>query len=491
MKGSKGVQSRRLALEALIQVDKKGAFTNNALAKAFERTEMSDRDRAFVTALVMGVTRNKASIDATIREFSSRPLEKLPIPLLNTLRLGIFQLKEMQDIPPSAVLNTSVELGKAVGHVGQARFVNGLLRTFLRETAGSHVEEKSTRTTKTQKLNGKQALPGKVAGDEIDVISQKYSMPSWLVRRWTKNFGQEDTLELLQIAHQPAALILRTCTTAITVEGLANILGAQGFIVTPGSLVPTCLIVEGKNMKGPPQKIPGYSDGLFSIQDEASAFVSLIVDPKPGELILDLCAAPGSKTIHLSELMDNSGQVIAVDKNAKKLELIGLNRLRLGLTNIQVREGDSRRFDLKEGADRVLLDAPCMGTGVIGRRPDIRHHRNEADLTNLVKLQRELLDNAAELVKPGGVLVYSTCSLEPEENIENIQWFLENHKEFKPSSLTKYVPAGTLAQWKKVERKEDFGGNVEKDLASGHIQLLPSRHGVSGFFAARMVKDQA
>src|SRR5262249_17519551 len=148
----------------------------------------------------------------------------------------------------------------------------------------------------------------------------------------------------------PAALILRTCTTAITVEGLANILNAQGFTVTSGSLVPTCLIVEGKSMKGPPQKFPGYSDGLFSIQDEASAFVSLIVDPKPGELILDLCAAPGSKTIHLSELMENSGQVIAVDKNAKKLELIGLNRLRLGLTNIQVREGDSRTFDLKQGA---------------------------------------------------------------------------------------------------------------------------------------------
>lgn len=489
MKGSKGVQSRRLALEALIQVDRHGAFTSNALAKAFDRTELSDRDRAFVTALVMGVTRNKSSIDATIKGFSSHPLEKLPVPLLNTLRLGLFQLKEMPDIPPSAVLNTCVELAKAVGHVGQARFVNGLLRNFLRKTSDSGAEEKSGRRTKTRHRQDKRAVHENIETDEIDVISRTYSMPSWLVRRWSKNFGKQETLRLLQIAQQPAPLILRACTTAITVDGLANILSAQGFTVTRGLLVPTCLIVEGKSMKGPPQKIPGYTDGLFSIQDEASAFISLIVDPKPGELVLDLCAAPGSKTIHLSELMDNSGQVIAVDKNAKKLELIGQNRLRLGLTNVQVREGDSRTFELKQVADRVLLDAPCMGTGVIGRRPDIRHHRNEADLAKLVKLQRELLDHAAELVKPGGVLVYSTCSLEPEENIENIHWFLENHKEFKTSSLTNYVPAETLWQWKTVERTTDSGGHVEEDLASGHIQLLPSRHGVSGFFAARMVKD--
>ncbi|PWT97143.1 MAG: hypothetical protein C5B53_08445, partial [Candidatus Melainabacteria bacterium] len=390
MKGSKGVQSRRLALEALIQVDKQGTFTSNALARAFERKELSSRDRAFVTALVMGVTRNKSALDAAIKEFSSRPLEKLPSSLLNTLRLSVFQLLDMPDIPPSAVLNTSAELAKTTGHVGQARFVNGLLRNFLRSKiepqaeAGVDENETELRPRKTKLL----APP--LESNDIEHLSRTYSMPAWIVRRWSNHFGQEETHRLLQVAQQPGKLILRTCTQAITVQGLMDILKSQGFTVTIGSLVPTCLLLESthknKETKGPPQNIPGYSDGLFSIQDEASAFVSSVVDPKPGELLVDLCAAPGSKTIHLSELMEGTGQVIAVDKNAKKLDLIRDNRLRLGLTNIQVHEGDGRTFTLKEGADRVLLDAPCLGTGVIGRRPDIRHHKNEADLTKLVKV---------------------------------------------------------------------------------------------------------
>jgi 16S rRNA (cytosine967-C5)-methyltransferase len=485
-----------LALEALIQVDKQGTFTSNALAKAFERKELSDRDRAFVTALVMGVTRNKAALDAAIKEFSSRPLEKLPVPLLNTLRLGTFQLMDMPDIPPSAVLNTCAELAKAVGHIGQARFVNGLLRNFLRNKiepkARANIDDKQT-VSGSQELEKKSHRSPKVETDDVEVLSQNYSMPTWIVRRWSKNFGHEEALKLLHIAQQPAKLTLRTCTAAITVEGLLNILTSKGFATTIGSLVPTCFILEssdkGKAVKGPPQKIPGYSEGLFSIQDEASAFISCVVDPEPGQLVVDLCAAPGSKTMHLSELMDGTGQVIAIDKNAKKLELIGENRLRLGLTNIQIHEGDSRVFTLNQGADRVLLDAPCMGTGVIGRRPDIRHHRTEADLAKLAKLQKELLNHASGLVKPGGVLVYSTCSLEPEENIENVNWFLENHPEFKASDLTKYVPAETLANWQKAERHAHLKRTTAEDLACGYVQLLPSRHGVSGFFVARMVKD--
>ena len=183
-----------------------------------------------------------------------------------------------------------------------------------------------------------------------------------------------------------------------------------------------------------------------------------------------------------------SGQVIRRDKDAKRLDLIRENRLRLGLTNIQVQEADSRTFALKALADRVLLDAPCSGTGVIARRPDIRHHRSESDLAKLIKLQQELLENAAQLVKPGGVLVYSTCSLEPEENIENLHRFLENHADFKTSDLTQFIPPETLSNWQKKETTFGREKTIADDLSAGYIQLLPSKHDVSGFFVARMTK---
>jgi 16S rRNA (cytosine967-C5)-methyltransferase len=492
LKETKGIESRRLALEALIQVDKQGMFADNALATAFKRKQLSSRDRAFVTALVLGVIRHKGRLDDVIKELSHQPFEKLPVPLLNTLRLGIFQLEQMPDIPPSAVLNTCAELAKALGHIGQARFVNGFLRNFLRTIKTVTDDDKQTRTiAKARKSTG--ATPSKTKGDDSEHLSKTYSMPGWIVKRWMNTFGHSEALKLLQIAQEPGKLTLRTCTTAITVEGLIGVLNSRGFTVRVGSLVPTCLIIEGspksKSLAGPPQSIPGFADGLFSIQDEASAFVSIVVDPKPGELIVDLCAAPGSKTTHLGELTGGTGQVIAVDKNAKRLELIRENRARLGLTNIQAREGDSRTFTLSKQADRVLLDAPCMGTGVIGRRPDIRYHRSESDLKELVNLQRELLDNAATLVKPGGSLIYSTCSLEPEENIENMRWFLENHKEFKPISLVKHVPSETLEQWRKAEREAGLDQTTESNLSNGFVQLLPSRHGVSGFFVCRMDKE--
>jgi len=555
----KGITSRRLALEVLIQVEKNGAFVNSALADALERKQLAVRDRAFVTALVLGVIRQRSALDAVIATHASKGVKKLPIPLLNVLRLGVFQLQDMPDIPPSAVLNTCGELAKIVGHVGQVRFTNGLLRGYLRsktdpveasgirncrleasESTFKHSEgfilrppraplrsptgrllaalgslsllalpkprfqrtltERSLRDTIERRGGlhppakaGNESLSDADNLQDVEKLSATYSMPIWLVDRWLKNFGGLETIKLLGRAQQPSPLTLRACTRSITVDELESMLKQDGLNVRRGVLVPTCLIIESKStkkgFKGAPKNISGYKDGLFSLQDEASAFVSIVVDPQPGETVVDLCAAPGSKTMHLAELMNNYGQVIAIDQNEKQLDQIKINRSRLGLTNIQLLIADGRSVSLAKQADRVLLDAPCMGTGVLSKRPDVRYHRAASNIGELVTLQRELLNNAASLVKPGGVLVYSTCSIEPEENIENMQWFLTNYQEFQGSDLTPYIPSVTLEKWSALEQPQLTGAMIRQNAINGFIQLLPSRHDVSGFFVCRMVKQ--
>jgi 16S rRNA (cytosine967-C5)-methyltransferase len=390
------------------------------------------------------------------------------------------------------VLHTCGELAKKVGHTGHVRFANGILRSHLRTKTGTDDQS----ANKLSQTPDRQAT---VINDEREQTSTSklatsYSMPVWIVERWLKHFGEAQTIALLQQAQQPGRLVLRTCPLAITVDGLQEILSKSGIRVTSSDLVKGCLIVQtdakakGKKFRGAPQELPGYSEGLFSIQDESSAFVSIVLDPKPGQLVVDLCAGAGGKTTHISELMNNQGQIIAVDQSVKRLELIKENRRRLGLTNIKLLNSDARHVSLEAPADCVLLDAPCMGTGVLSKRPDLRYHRQLADIGKLVILQRELLASAAALTKSGGVLVYSTCSIEPEENIENMEWFLASHKQFSASDLSGYIPKAQLEKWVMAEEKQLGQQTIKTNARSGFIQLLPSLHGVSGFFIGRMVK---
>lgn len=448
--GNVGLASRKLALEALIKIDLDSAYANLALSAAFKRKTLPERDRAFVTALVQGVTRHRQAIDNEINKLSKRPLEKMPVSLRNVLRLGIFQLQHMPDIPPSAVINTACSLAKKTGHVGQVSFTNGVLRNFARQ------EKKEP---------------------------EKATLPDWLIAKWTKQWGAQETEMLIAFANQIPELTLRTCEMSITTEGLMDIFKAKGIRARRGSLVPSCLIIEDRGpVKGPVNKLPGYAEGLFTVQDEAASFVSLVVAPNAGEVVVDLCAAPGGKSIHLAELMENKGRVIAVDSHAGRLKLLKDTRSRLGLTNIEIQASDGRTFELAEKADRILVDAPCSGTGVINRRTDLTLNRQAPDMVALVALQRELLENAAKLLKPGGYLIYSTCSMEPEENEELIKWFLETHRDFQSDDLSPFIDPSLVSNWAKLDK--------DLHLTSGMLQLLPSRHDLSGFFIARLRKRE-
>lgn len=504
-KNAAGLKSRRTALEVLIKVEQDSAYANLALDAAFKRKSLSERDRAFATALVHGVLRNRLRIDESLSRHLKRPLEKLPVPLKNILRMALFQLESMHDVPQSAVLNTANELAKVTGHQGQARFVNGVLRAYLaREETTVPGRSDHDRASASSRISDPSAYSAYSAYSDPHSLSIQYSIPVWIIEKWIESYGIDETIKLLAATAEQPHLVLRACRTAITAEGLESFLNNNGFACTRSMLVADCLVIDRQRstrLRGSPKKILGYEDGLFSIQDEASSLVSVITDPQPGQFVIDLCAAPGGKSLHLAELMNNTGKVLAVDVSASRLELLKRNRRRLGLTNIETAVADGRVLRSDRKADCVLLDAPCSGTGVINKRSDIRYNRSADAIPRLVELQRELLVNAASLTADGGILIYSTCSIEPEENEANIDWFLNQMPQFKPEPIGKYIPEQALCQWKtarasssrdEVASAQWAAAKLESEseqLENGRIQLLPSRHGTSGFFIARLKKN--
>jgi 16S rRNA (cytosine967-C5)-methyltransferase len=472
----KGIASRKLALETLLKIEKDGAYANLCLKAAFEKSALSEQDRAFVTALVQGVLRNQSMIDHELTKVSKEPLAKMPSLLRNLLRMAVFQLSNMSETPEHAVLDTSNQLARALGHEGLVRYTNGVLRGYLR---------------------GRQAEDNK--GFEIDIddansLGIKYSLPVWLIERWKAYYGKKVMLDLLEWSKKEPPLTVRVSEVNVEPQTMLDIMNKNGFAARAGHLVSACLVFEGanegKSFRGSPSKMPGFEDGFFVVQDEAAAFVTLVLSPQKGETVVDLCAAPGGKTIHIAEILENTGRVIAVDKHESRLKLVKDARLKQGLKNLETVTADGRQFKLERQADRVLVDAPCSGTGVINRRTDIRTNREPADIGALTEIQKALLDNAASLVKPGGILVYSTCSLEPEENIGVIEWFLSTHPEFKGSSLLPFVPERLHAEWFCDESEKSLPAvSSESAAQSGHIQLIPTVHGVAGFFICRLQKE--
>jgi 16S rRNA (cytosine967-C5)-methyltransferase len=461
----KGTASRKLAVEVLTSVEVDKAYANLALSAAFKRKSLPERDRAFVTALVQGVLRHRDQLDAQIALRSSQPLAKMKPPVRNLLRVAFFQLQYMPDIPPSAVLNTAAEIGKTVGHAGIAKFITGVLRGQLRDS------EKEAPADSTDQVD--QNDPAQFAK-----LAKRFSAPEWLVERWLQQRGVQETIGLLEYSQSVPPLTLRVCESGVTTEAMLNTFTSHGVKVKRGGLVDSCLIVEDRGKyKGPVDKLPGYQDGLFVVQDEPAAYASQVVGIRPGQTVVDLCAAPGGKAIHLAEIMEGTGKVIAVDIHESRMKMLKQTRQRVGLTNIETQVSDGTSFQPPTPVDAVLIDAPCTGTGVINRRSDLRFQRQAPDLDALVDLQRRLLDQAALMLKPGGTLVYSTCSIEPEENLLNLEWFLHKHPDFSLSTLKPYT--GTAF----AERFPD------DDLDRGWIQLLPTKHHLSGFFVARLTKS--
>ncbi len=399
---------REAALKALYDIEYNGSYSNMAVKNTLGGRDISKQDKALFTALVYGVTDKRLTLDYYISRLSKIKLKKISKYILLILRMGIYQIVFMDKIPVSAAVNESVKLAKRYGHGASAGFVNGVLRSAASKTV-DYPEEKN------------------------EYLSVKYSFPLWLCDRWIDEFGFEFTESMMQAFEENKHITLRANSLKTTASELAGMLVKSGITaeVKDGAVVTGGFDIENNSL---------YKDGFFTVQDTAAMQVAKVLAPQSGELIIDMCAAPGGKTTHIAELMKNSGKILAFDIHAHKTELIKKNAARLGIDIIEVHEKDASVFDksLENTADRVLCDVPCSGLGVIGRKPDIK--RCEDRSGEITALQTKILENGAKYLKDGGVLVYSTCTVEKCENEEVINKFMKNNGGFEKMYEKAFYP---------------------------------------------------
>lgn len=445
--------AREAALRALRDVDVKESYANLALDAHLTRSGLEGRDRALATELVYGVTRRRGSVDWAIAQVATRPLEQIDPWIRNILREAVYQILYMERIPPSAAVDQAVELAKQYGHTGVAKFVNGVLRNFLRR------------------------LPTLVwpdpAVDPVGAMAVTHSHPLWLVREWVGRFGAEEAAQLMELANQVPPLTIRANRLKATRAEVAEALGAEEVRTDPTTYAPEGLIIHDLTSSSHLDRLKAMKQGLFTVQDESSMLVGPVVNPQPHQTIIDMASAPGGKATHLAELMENQGVIIAVDIHPHKIDLVEQSAKRLGISIIEGLCADAREIGrlMPERADAILCDVPCSGLGTLARRPDARWRKQPADIESLAPIQMAILESAALALKPGGALVYSTCTIHPRENQELVGAFLANHPEFEPDPIAPYLPAALA------------------DQAEGYfLQLLPHRHGTDGFFIARMKK---
>ena len=435
--------ARETALAVLYKIEYEDAYSNLALKEGIPEA-MSKADKAFVTGLVYGTVARKLTLDGVIARYSSVKLKKLSKYVRLILWLGLYQMMYMDRVPDSAAVNESVKLAKKYA-ARSAGFVNGILRSAARE--------------------GTEPL---WSGDPVKDLSVRYSFPEWISRRWLERWGHRETERLMDALNQPPAMTIRVNRLKTNVRELTRILEAEGATVRPDPLYSKSLRVSGADLTG-----KAFLNGLYTAQDTAASMAAAVLDPKPGEAVIDLCAAPGGKTTHIAELMEDSGSIRAFDIYEHKLRLIEENAKRLGIKSIRAEIGDGTVYDprLEKTADKVLADVPCSGLGIIRRKPEIKYRRSEED--SLLAVQRRILENAARYVKVGGELIYSTCTIEPEENTDVIQAFLENHREFVTADISGYFP--------ETMRK--------KTMQEGYVTLYPHIDGTDGFFICKLKKN--
>lgn len=442
---------RETALKILYEISEKGAYSNIALNKYLEAGRLTDTDRAFVTELVYGTVKWRLKLDWVISRFSKIKLKKISPWILNILRLGAYQLLYMDRVPESAACNESAKLAKKYGHQASTGFVNALLRNIARNAGNTEYPD--------------------AASEPLKYLSIVYSHPEWMVERFLELFGREFTESLLAANNEVPEFTIRTNMLKTTRDGLMEALAAENVQAAAGRFSRDAVIIKNPSSVS---RLDAFRKGLFQVQDESSMLVAQVLDPRPGELVLDACSAPGGKATHIAQLMGNKGTVLARDIHEHKIRLIDQAASRLGIEIIKtgIRDAAIPDPELASKADRVLLDAPCTGLGIIRRKPDIKWARENSDTKEIVQLQKKLINAAASCVKPGGVLTYSTCTILPEENGKIIKDFLEENHGFGLEDMTPLLPEEL---WDKVAEK-------------GMLQLYPNRDGTDGFFIAKLRK---
>jgi 16S rRNA (cytosine967-C5)-methyltransferase len=446
--------ARTLALQVLLSWHRTGAYPDQLLRNLLGKNpQMKQVDRSLVYQLVYGVLRWQGKIDWVLKQFSQPALEKLSPRTLFILRLGIFQLLFLSRIPVSAAVNESVKLAKSGPEPWTANFINAVLRSLDR---------------------GREGISFPSRGTPVTYLAVNFSHPAWLVEHWIETFGFEKTLALCETNNQIPPYTIRVNTLKTSRAQLMKKIKP-----TSQAVKTTCYSPVGIRIEGPKRPLIEedlHQQGLFQIQDEASQLIAPIMDPQPGETILDLCAGAGGKTGHLAQWMNNQGHIWAVDLDSKKIKALKENAGRLGTGIIQGMTGDGLKVDLFSKRarmfDRILIDAPCSGWGVMGRNPDLKWRIGPKDGLRLSRLQNKFLQNGAGWLKPKGILVYCTCTLNREENQGVIENFLQENPDFFLEDVSPFLP----------------GRARELVDAQGCYRTWPPTHRMDGFFAARLRK---
>ena len=446
---------RLIAIRVIERVQRAGAYADLALHHALVQSNLPPADRALATELVYGTLRWRGRLDFLLGCALERDLSKLEPFVVSALRVGAYQLCFSDRIPANAAVDEAVRCVRALGLERATGLVNAVLRRIAREGASF-------------------ALPD-LAEDPLGHLVHACSMPEWLAKRWLEAYGPEEAARLARAMNEPAPVTIRVNRSRTSRDALLPELLARFPEAVPCRYAPDGIVLGRRGDVG---QDPAFLSGLVSPQDEASQLVVHWLDPRPGERILDVCAAPGTKTAAIAERLGGEGQVLALDRHERRLGLVGRGLRRLGLGGVAVEERDATKplgDLLAHGGpfDRILVDAPCSGLGALRRNPDARWRVRPEDLSELAKTQRALLESAAALLKPGGVLVYSTCTVTPEENEAVIRGFL-----------------ATRASWRIAARDEAPESLRELVGEDGFLRLLPHRDDTDGFFAARLVRGQ-
>lgn len=439
------INARKYAYNILIDIEENNAYSNIAINRHLKGENVEAVDRRLITELVYGVLENKIYLDFVISKLSKIRMKKINPKVLNVLRLGLYQLIYLDKVPSFAAVNESVKLVKKVDFRASG-FVNGILRNFIRNKENIKVP--------------------KLKENPVMNLSITYSHPKWMVESWLKEFGQDFTIELLKSNNETPKLSIRMNTLKTTKKELVEKLLMEDVDVFADTYVEEAIHIHNlKNI----EDMELYQKGFFQIQDESSMLVAHVLDPKPGEFIIDVCSAPGGKTTHIAQLMKNKGKILARDLYEHKLKLINNNAKRLGIQIIKTEVFDAMKRDehLYGQADRVLVDAPCSGLGIIRRKPELKYNKEPNDIKELSKLQFQILSNASKYVKKDGILVYSTCTIENEENIDVINKFIDNNDDFEILDISDCLPP-------KLKGKEKT------------LQLYPNLHKIDGFFICKL-----
>lgn len=416
---------------------------------------LDQRNRALLNAIVYGVLRWRGRLDWIIGRYSRTPLERIDPAVLNILRMALFQVIHLDKIPESAAVDTAVELAKTVSPPWTVRFVNGVLRAAVNGY-------------RTLTFPAPEVKP--VTGLAVD-----QSFQTWMIRRWVARFGAAETALLCAAINTIPPLTLRANTLKTDRSGLIHCIRTAVDRCEPTPIAPDGVQIAG--LGAPLPALPAFREGLFQVQDEAAQLVTLLLDPRPGETVLDACAGLGGKTGHMAQCMKNRGRIVAADRSEGKLESLQVEMRRLGVTQVETVAADLSEPGARLPADRfdrVLLDAPCSGAGVMRRNPDTKWRLKKRHLAQCARRQRCLLDRVAGLVKPFGILVYAVCSTEPEENEAVVKEFLYNHPEFDMDAPGSGLP-------------DDFSGLMERPAC---MKTFPHRHGMDGFFAVRLKRKR-